>query len=114
MTVITKSATTPVSKATEVLDLDAALAPLFDELSNVKYVRQEAEKREKELKAQILASLPARTKGVKFVLRVGGVIRANVSLRSRTTIKNADLLAAFPEAYAACANETDYDVLDPA
>lgn len=113
----TATIATPVTATGEdtlVLDLPDEAADLFDRLSNVKYARQEAEKQEKALKAEILALLPERKRGVKFVLRATGVIRANVTLRSRKNVNQSDLLAGFPEAYEACVSETTFDVLDPA
>lgn len=114
MTTVTKSNPVSVSTDTEVYDLPDDMAALFATLSEQRYIRMEAEKKEKAAKAAILAALPDRKKGVKFVLRVAGVIRANVSLRSRVTVNAKDLLAAFPEAYAATSKETEYDVIDPA
>lgn len=112
--IITKTQLVSTTKDTALLDLPTEMAAKFDELSLVRYARMEAEKREKELKAEILDSLPERQKGVKFVLRVAGVIRANVSQRGKTTINPKTLLEAFPEAYEACKSETTFDVLNPA
>lgn len=112
--IITKAQIAQTTKDTALLDLPNEMAAKFDELSLVRYARMEAEKREKELKKEILDSLPEREKGVKFVLRVAGVIRANVSQRGKTTINARALLEAFPEAYEATKFETTFDVLNPA
>lgn len=112
--VITKSFPTTTAKDTEVYDLPESFADLFNSLSEARYNRMEAEKVEKAAKAQILAVLPERKRTVKFVLRVSGVIRASVSLRARTVVSAKELLAAFPEAYAATSHEVEYDVIDPA
>lgn len=112
--IITKSQIASTSKDTALFDLPSDMASKFDELSTVRYTRMEAEKREKELKAEILDLLPERQKGVKYVLRVAGVIRASVTQRSKTNISAKDLLAGFPEAYEACKSETSFDVVNPA
>ena len=111
MTVIVR---TNVADGTAMFDLPADMAATFDALSEARYARMEAEKREKALKAEILAALPPREKGVKFVLRVAGVIRANVSTRSRTSVNASALLAEFPEAFQALATESTYDTVNPA
>lgn len=112
--ILTKSVLASQTPDTEVYDLPDEMAAKFDLLSNTRYARMELEKKEKAIKAEILATLPARKKGVKFVLRVAGVVRANVSLRGRTNVSAKALAEAFPEAYNACASETTYDVVDPA
>ena len=108
---------TPVTETTVetlVIDLPDETADLFDQLSNVKYVRQEAEKKEKALKQQILAMLPEQSRTQKFVLRAKGVIRANVRIGHRPNASLKDLLAGFPEAYEAVVTESEFPVLDPA
>lgn len=113
-TVISKAVLATSTPDTCVFDLPAEMGAKFDRLSNVRYARMELEKEEKALKKEIAAILPERVKGVKFVLRVAGVIRANIRLDSKTNVKAAALLEAFPEAYEALASESSYDVLTPA
>lgn len=105
------SATTPKSAT---FDLPGTMSGKFDRLSQVRNARLELEAEEKAIKGEILDMLPERAKGIKFVLRVGGVIRANVSKGSRTNVKPTALLEAFPEAYEALATETFYDQVTPA
>lgn len=112
--VISKAVLSNTTKDTAVFDLPSDLAEKFNRLSEVKYLRLELEKEEKAIKAEILDLLPERVKGVKFVLRVGGVIRASVSKGSRTTVNPSNLLAAFPEAYNALAKTTYFDTVNPA
>jgi hypothetical protein len=112
--VISKTVLASTSTDTAVFDLPSDMASKFDALSEARYNRMEWEKKEKALKKEILAVLPERQKGVKFVLRVAGVIRASVRQDSKTTVKAAELLAAFPEAYEALANTAHYDVVSPA
>lgn len=101
----------PTSKTIETVDLPENMAELFDELSEVTLARQTAEAREKELKAAIMASVPAEQhKNVTFALRVKNAIRGKISVRTRTGIDQKLLLAAFPEAHAATAKETEYRV----
>jgi hypothetical protein len=113
--VLTKSALDSDSE-TEVYDFPAKFAATFDALSNARYTRQEAEKKEKALKKELTALLPPRKKGVKFVLRCKGVIRAAVRLDVKGKADLAMLLSAFPEAYATCYDPegTQYDVVNPA
>lgn len=112
--VISKAVLSATTPDTAVFDLPSDMAAKFDELSNVRYARMELEKREKALKAEITDLLPERQKGVKFVLRVAGVIRANVRQDSKTNVSAKALLEAFPEAYEALAKESSYDVVTPA
>lgn len=112
--IITASQAVTVAKTTTILDLPDSMAPLFDELANVSFVRQEADKREKEIKALIYANLPEQPKNVKFVLRVASVIRASVTKGSKTTIKADDLMAGWPEAYEACKRVSEYPILNKA
>ncbi len=108
-------APTVAKKRTRIVELDGSFAPLFDELSEVALARAEAERREKELKAEILAAAGMNADRLEtLVLKVAGVIRAKVGLRGRTNISAKDLQAAFPEAYEATKSETEYQVVSPA
>lgn len=117
-TVVTLVKSTLVSKNadTEVYDLPADMAAKFDALSNARYLRMEAEKEEKALKAEILATLPARPEKdkTKRVLRVAGVVRASIGVGSKESVKVSDLRAAFPEAAEALVKESFYDIVNPA
>lgn len=110
--------TTPVSlvkKSTRVIELDESFSPLFDELSEVALARAEAERREKELKAEILAQAGMnKDRGETIVLKAGGRIRAKVGMRLRTGVSTKDLQAAFPEAYEATKTETTFQVISAA
>lgn len=114
--VLTKGVLASATPTTEVYDLPEEYAPMLDELSNVRYARSEAAKREKELKAELLALLPARKLGVKYVFRILGVVKGNVRMDSKDKFNLGLLLSAFPEAYAAvCTPDgTQYDVVNPA
>jgi hypothetical protein len=112
--VISKAALSATTPDTAVFDLPSELTAKFDRLSEAKYARLELEKEEKRIKKEICALLPERVKGIKYVLRVGGVIRASVTLGHRTTVKGEDLLAAFPEAYEALAQTAYFDTVNPA
>lgn len=113
-TVISKAALSATTPDTAVFDLPDNYSKTFDELSNVRYARMELEKREKALKKEITDLLPARVKGIKYVLRCAGVIRANVRMDSKMNVSAKALLEAFPEAYESLANESQYDVMTPA
>lgn len=104
---------TPVPTTREI-DLPDHFGAVLAELSELKHARTEIEKREKILKAEVLAALPPRERGVKFVVRVGGVIRANVNRIVRQGNDRKALAEAFPEAYSATLTETEYDSLNPA
>lgn len=114
--VITKGVLASATPTTEVYDLPEEFAPMLDELSNVRYARAEAQKREKELKAELLDLLPARKLGVKYVFRILGVVKGNVRMDSKDKVDLGLLLTAFPEAYAAIVTPdgTQYDVVNPA
>jgi hypothetical protein len=113
---IVKSKLLSKTTDTEVYELPEQYAEKFDALSNARYVRMEAEKEEKRIKAEILATLPARTAGDKSkrVLSVAGVIRASVSVGSKDSVKVSDLRLAFPEAAEALVKVTTYDIVNPA
>ena len=111
------SAVTPVvaQKRTRIVELDESFNPLFDELSEVSLARAEAERREKEIKDLLKSQIQGpEDKMETVVLKAGGKIRAKVGLRGRTSVSAKDLLAAFPEAYAATAKESTYEVISPA
>lgn len=111
------SAATPVTakKRTRIVEIDASFSALFDELSEVSLARMEAERREKEIKELLKATIPMNAdKSETVVVRAGGKIRAKVSLRGRSGLDAKKLLEAFPEAYAAVATETTYQVITPA
>ena len=117
MTTITraKHGAAPVASTTaktvETVDLPDYLADVFDELSEVTLARQTAEAREKELKAEIMASIPEdQEQHVTLALRVKNAIRGKVSVRTRTGVDQKLLLSAFPEAHAATRTETQYRV----
>lgn len=101
---------------TEVYDFPAKFGTTFDALSNARYNRSEWEKKEKALKKELLALLPPRKSGIKFVLRCKNVIRASVRLDSKDKFDHGMLLEAFPEAYNAIVTEDgiSYDVVNPA
>lgn len=94
------------------VDLPDNFAPILAELAELKHARTEIEKREKALKAEVLAALPQRQVGVKFVVRIGGMIRANVNRVVREVTDRKVLAEAFPEAYSATLRETEYDTLN--
>ena len=112
--IITKSVPTATTSDTVIFDLGDDFVSTFDALSEARYMRMEWEKKEKALKAEILNSLPERVRGVKFVLRVAGAIRGNVTLRARTGTDSKALAAEWPEAYEATRTETLYDQINPA
>ena len=104
--------TQPVIETREV-NLPDCFGALFAELADLKHTRGEIEKREKEIKAEIMAEVPARTKGLKkTVLRVGGAIRASVSHSIREGNDRKALAEAFPEAYSATLTETEVNSLN--
>ena len=109
------AAQTVTTKRTRIVELDESFSPLFDELSEVSLARKEAEQREKELKAEILAQTGMNADKLEtIVVKAGGKIRAKIGLRLRTNISAKDLQAAFPEAYEATKSETEYQVVTPA
>lgn len=117
MTTITrgKHAASPVAtiatKTTEIVDLDAEMTAVFDELSEATLARQLAESREKELKAMIMAMIPEdQEPHVTFALRVANSIRGKVSVRSRAGVDQKTLKEAFPEAYEATRTSSTYKV----
>lgn len=116
--VITLVKSTLVSKTqdTEVYGLPEELGAVFDALSNARYVRMEAQKEEKRLKAQILATLPVRPEGdkMKRVLTVAGVVRASIGVGSKENVKVSALRAAFPEAAEALVTTSTYEIVNPA
>lgn len=106
---------TVAKKRTRIEELDASFSPLFDELSEVMLARKEAETREKELKAEILAAITGPTDKLEtVVVKAGGAIRSKISMRSRTNLDGKKLLEAFPEAYSAVSAESSYSVVSPA
>ncbi len=120
MTVITAAkhaanTTAAPTKRTTIVELDASLAEVFNELADVKLTLSEAKTREAELVAQVKAAAGMnKDKGETLVLRVAGVIRAKVSLRGRSGIDGKKLQEAFPEAYEACKISTEYQSVNPA
>lgn len=111
-----KSTLVSTTNDTEVYDLPAEMGAKFDALSNARYARMEAEKVEKALKAEILATLPARPEGskVKRVLRVAGVVRASIGVGSKENVKVSALREAFPEAAEALVTTATYEIVNPA
>jgi hypothetical protein len=109
------AAQTVLRKRTRIVELDESFSPLFDELSEVSLARAEAERRERELKAEILSAAGMNEdRGETLVVKAGGKIRAKVGMRLRTGVSTKDLQAAFPEAYEATKSETEYQVVSPA
>ena len=76
-----------------------------------------AEKAEKKLKAELRALLPQDVKlakGQKFRVFAGKTLRATFVGRRRSGVNTELLIQAFPEAYAACSTETEYEQYAPA
>lgn len=97
------AAQTITTKRTRIVELDESYSPLFDELSEVSLARKEAEQREKELKAEILAATGMNADKLEtIVVKAGGKIRAKIGLRARTNISAKDLQAAHAPEMHAC------------
>lgn len=108
----------PSTAAPTVTDVEVNLPDeafaVVNELAKARLIRIAAERQEKELKAKLFAMLPEQAKGTKLILKVAGAIRGTVSWRQRSGIDSDLLLQGFPEAYAACQTETEYQQLNPA
>ena len=103
------------TKRHRTVELDASWGPLLDELADVKLTKAEAESREKEITAQLKAAAGPNADALEtLVVRVAGVIRAKISLRTRKGVDAKKLREAFPEAYEACETETEYQAVNPA
>ena len=108
-----RAATTQTTPETREVTLPDQFGQKLAELADLKHARTEIEKKEKALKAEIMAAVPARTEGLKkTVLRIGGVIRASVSHSTRESNDRKALAEAFPEAYSATLTETEINSLN--
>lgn len=106
--------TSPVKRNREV-QLDESFGPLLEELSEVRMTKAAAEAREKEIKDQLKAEAgPNADKLETLVIRIGGVIRAKITMQSKKGVDAKKLKEAFPEAYEACETDTEYQVVKPA
>lgn len=102
---------------TIVIEIDDSFAPLFAELAEASLARKEAENREKEIKALLMAEVPGvedHGDKVTFALRTpSGGLRGKVTKRSRSSIDAKLLAESYPEAYEATLGSSSYQVFTP-
>lgn len=104
----------PTKRHTTV-ELDASFGPVCDELADAKLTLAEAKARVEELTNTLKAAAGMNEdKGETLLVRIGGVLRAKISLRSRPTINSKLLQESFPEAFEAVKGETFYQAVNPA
>ncbi len=97
------------------IDLDASFAAVLDELAEVTATKLAAEKREKEIKAQLLAEAgySPDENDVKrvFMVYVDGGLRKKIKTQQRHGINVKLLAEAFPEAHSVCETTSTFGVI---
>ena len=105
-----KNVKVDVDKSVSVLELPETFSALFDKLQNVKTARKALDKMEKDLKAELLEILPARSEW-KTILEVSGTARAALTQSVRNSTDTDALRTHYPEVFSATLKETPVETL---